>query len=79
MKRQILISCTVTLLASAIGACLHPAYAAEAAPQDAQASPAPAKPADKAADKKRRDEQKAVTDLSGVVVTPLRNSLESAQ
>lgn len=78
MKRQILISCTVTLLASAIGACLHPAHAAEATPQDAPASQ-PAAATDKAAAKKKKDEKQAVTNLSGVVVTPLRNSLESAQ
>ena len=29
MKRQILLSCTVSLLAGAIGVCLHPAYAAD--------------------------------------------------
>ena len=79
MKRQILISCSVTLLASAIGACLHPVHAAEATPQDTQTSAAPAQQNDKAAAKKKHDEQKPVTDLSGVVVTPLRSSLQNAQ
>ena len=83
MKRQILISCTVTLLASAIGACLHPVQAAEAspasAPQDAQTQPADPAQDGTTARKKTGKDQDNVTDLSGVVVSPIRSSLQSAQ
>lgn len=90
MKRQILISCTVTLLASAISACLQPVLAAESSRQVQQASATPqtgdqqTPSKDTAAARDRKAKKKAqapdVTNLSGVTVTsPLRASLQSAQ
>ena len=86
MKHPILVSCTVTLLASAISACLFPAHAAgtdagaaPAAAQDATTQSSAGAPAEKAARKRAEDEKKKAVNLSAVTVTPLRNSLSSAQ
>ncbi len=85
MKHPILVSCTATLLASAISACLTPAHAAvgssatASAAQDNTSQSTDDKAKD-AAKKRQRDEaQKNAVNLSGVTVTPLRNSLQSAQ
>jgi iron complex outermembrane receptor protein len=84
----------VTLLATMIAAALTPAYAATSSPASGTATPPPAQdttldstaasttaPATTAAEreKKRRAAQQAATNLSGVTVTPLRDSLQSAQ
>ena len=84
----------VTLLATMIAAALSPAYAATPSPAPATGAPPPAQdttrdstaastaaPATTAAEreKKRRAAEQAVTNLSGVTVTPLRGSLQSAQ
>ena len=90
MKHPILVSCTASLLASAISACLFPANAiahgasegtTAVAAQDA-AAPATDGQATDAAKKKARPhdgKQKNAVNLSAVTVTPLRNSLASAQ
>lgn len=86
MKHPILVSCTATLLASAIGACLSPAHAAEtnpngapAAAQDAAQPAAPQGTQSEDKRKQREEAQKKAVNLSAITVTPLRSSLESAQ
>ena len=92
MKQQILISCTVSLLASAIGACLFPVHAAGVPANgqsdgSASATLPQAKaqtPAEKAAARRKKAMQQAeegnTTNLSQVTVSaPIRASLESAQ
>jgi TonB-dependent receptor len=84
----------VTLLATMIAAALSPAYAATSSPTTATSTPPSAQdttqdstaatstaPATTAAqrEKKRRAAEQTATNLSGVTVTPLRNSLQSAQ
>ena len=92
MKHTLLMSCTMTLLSSAICACFSPVHAtsaptgdkavsSEAASQQNVETDGQAKPATK--QKTRPSAEQAArqnaTDLSGVVVSPIRASLESAQ
>jgi len=90
MKHPILMSCTVSLLASAICACFAPAQAGEATSQGSASNVATsaasvqdaavkATDAQTAADKKTKKDPNQVTDLTGVTVSPLRSSLQSAQ
>ena len=85
MKHPILVSCTVTLLASAISACLFPAHAADAAATGtsaaAQTTDTSSSTTEGKVAKKRQENQakKNAVNLSTVNVTPLRSSLESAQ
>ncbi|OOG36900.1 TonB-dependent receptor [Rhodanobacter sp. C06] len=85
MKHPILVSCTATLLASAIGACFFPAHAADALPGNATAaaqdatSQTPAAKTKEDKNKQREEAQKNAVNLSTITVTPLRSSLESAQ
>src|SRR6185312_8111029 len=87
MKHPILISCTATLLASAIGACLAPVHAADATQDNAAVAtqattsqtPAARTREGKDKNKQREEAQKNAVNLSTITVTPLRNSLQSAQ
>ena len=89
MKHPILVTCTTTLLASAIAACLSPVYAGATAPAakaaaaqvtDGTSSTNDSSKAAQAA-RQRREEQakKRAINLSAVNVSPLRSSLESAE
>jgi TonB-dependent receptor len=84
----------VTLLATMIAAALSPAYAATSTPATGSTTPPHAQdttqdsttaattaPATTAAEreKRRKAAEQAATNLSGVTVTPLRDSLKSAQ
>lgn len=87
MKQHMLISCTMTLLASAIGASLSSAQAAEitgATVGQVQSAVTSTAQSDenRTAQQKRREAKEAAknaTNLSTVTVAPLRASLQSAQ
>lgn len=89
MKHPILVTCTTTLLASAIAACLSPVYAgaiapaAKAAAAQVTGGTSSTNDSSKAAQaaRQRREEQakKRAINLSAVNVSPLRSSIESAQ
>ncbi|MGA0587799.1 TonB-dependent receptor [Dyella sp. KRB-257] len=90
MEHPILVSCTTSLLAGAISACLIPATAMattavdkpaleQAAQASAQASSARGNAAQAARQREKEQAKKNAVNLSTINVTPLRSSLESAQ
>ncbi|MDQ6646944.1 MAG: TonB-dependent receptor [Pseudomonadota bacterium] len=92
MKHPMLMACTMTLLSSAICACFSPVHAtsaptgaravsSESTPRQNVETDSPPKPVPKRSSKLSAEQvaKQNATNLSGVVVSPIRASLESAQ